>query len=119
MIFDQAGRSYATARAHGGPAVLDGGWPQRCILAKFQGKRWGDARLAYCNGQIGFASMIVLARRLARTFAMSATSSRSSRRPPGCRGNLPRGASIVGAGDPIPAAAKIEALTPPGVVATG
>ena len=33
-------------------------------------------------------------------------------------GNLPSRSVIVGAGDPVPAAAKIEALTPPGVVAT-
>ena len=59
MIFDQAGRSYATARAHGGPAVLDGGWPQRCIRRSFQGKRWGDAFIAMVVvGLIGSASMI-------------------------------------------------------------
>ena len=36
--------------------------------------------------------------------------------PGGAGGNLPRRSDIVGAGDPIPAAAKIEARTPPGVV---
>ena len=39
-------------------------------------------------------------------------------RPSRVPGDLPQGIVNVGAGDPIPAAAKIEALTPPGVVAT-
>ena len=38
-------------------------------------------------------------------------------RPSRVPGDLPQGIVNVGAGDPIPAAAKIEALTPPGVVA--
>jgi hypothetical protein len=38
--------------------------------------------------------------------------------PGGAGGNLPQRSVIVGVGDPIPAAAKIEALTLPGVVAT-
>jgi hypothetical protein len=41
-----------------------------------------------------------------------------ARPPGGAGGNLPQRSVIVGAGDPIPAAAKIEALTPTGVVAT-
>jgi hypothetical protein len=47
-------------------------------------------------------------------FAVSATRSRSSGRPPG--GNLPERSGIIGLGDPIPTAAKVEALTPAGVL---
>src|SRR6516225_5385881 len=54
----------------------------------------------------------------ARTFAMPATWLRSSPPPGVPGGSLPQRSVIVGVGDPIPAAAKIEARTPPGVVAT-
>ena len=60
MIFDQAGRSYATARAHGGPAVLNGGWAvYPGAVFKVSGRMMRVLFIAMVVvGLIGFASMI-------------------------------------------------------------